>query len=275
MKAKNKVKIIFIMLLALSVLSYAQETKSKFSWSVKLGYFIPRSATFNNQYVPAVNDNLNALNTYLKDFGLTGQVANMSKMSGAVDFGSELELQVSDQLSLVLGAEYSKRTLSAILISSGTVNLISYNVNQTGKMSFSVVPLLVTFRLNLPITLIRTYIGGGVGYYLAQVTEKEDWTWTETEETIDTGSRKTVATGSAVIPHANLGAEYKISERVSLSADIKYPFGSIGSFKIKKASDDPNSIGQTLTFFDSNGVQKNFKWELSGPILGFNLKIKF
>jgi len=28
-----------------------------------------------------------------------------------------------------------------------------------------------------------------------------------------------------------------------------------------------------LTFYDSDGIQRDFKWELSGPVLGVNLKI--
>ncbi|MGB9764989.1 MAG: hypothetical protein ACPLZD_06510 [Candidatus Saccharicenans sp.] len=270
-----KIKQVIIALLALSVLTYGQESKSKFSFSIKGGYFAPRSSTFNGQYITAVNTNLNDLNSYLTNFGLSGLVNKMGKMTGGADFGGELEVQASDQLSLALGAEYAFRTLTAALSSSGTVNLVSYSATEVGKTSLAVAPLTVTFRLNLPVTVARIYIGGGVGYYLGRVTEVENWTWTQGDDTVDTGTRKTVATGSAVIPHANLGAEYGLSDRVSVAADIKFPFGSISSFTIKKASDDPNSIGQKLTFVDSNGVQKNFRWELSGPIFGLNLKIKF
>jgi len=117
-------------------------------------------------------------------------------------------------------------------------------------------------------------MGGGLGYYFARYTEKESWTWVEGDETVDSGSRKTVATGDAVMPHAEVGAEYKLSSRVSLLAVIRYPFGTIGSFKIKKSADDPAAVGQKLTFYDSDGVQRDFKWELSGPVLGVNLKIK-
>jgi hypothetical protein len=88
-----KIKQLVIALLALSVLAYAQEDKRKFSFSIRGGYFIPHSKTFNNELRPVINNDLNALETYLKDFGLTNYLGEMSKMNGAVDFGGEIEVR--------------------------------------------------------------------------------------------------------------------------------------------------------------------------------------
>ncbi len=269
-----KIKKLMIALLAMSTLAYAQEDNRKFSFSLKGSYFIPYSKTFNKQLRPAINKDLNALESYLKELGLTSYLNEMSRMSGAFNFGGELEVRASEQVGLALGADYAFRTLTTSLDSSGTVSSVSYGVTETGKIGLSVIPITATVRINLPFSKIKAYMGGGLGYYFARYTEKESWTWVEGDETVDTGSRKTVATGDAVIPHAEVGAEYKLSSRVSLLAVIRYPFGTIGSFKIKKSADDPAAVGQKLTFYDSDGVQRDFKWELSGPSLGVNLKIK-
>ncbi|HRD01973.1 MAG TPA: hypothetical protein PLP57_04935 [Candidatus Saccharicenans sp.] len=269
-----KIKKLMIALLVMSTLAYAQEDRQKFSFSIRGSYFIPYSKTFNKQLRPAINSDLGALDSYLKDLGLTSYLGEMSKMGGAFNFGGEFEVRASEQVGLALGADYAFRTLIASLDSGGTVGLISYGITETGKIGLSVIPITATVRINLPFSKVRAYMGGGLGYYFARYTEKESWAWMEGDETVDTGSRKTVATGDAVLPHAEVGVEYKLSSRVSLIAMVRYPFGTISSFKIKKASDDPAAVGQKLTFFDSNGVQRDFKWELSGPVLGVNLKIK-
>ena len=270
-----KIKQLVIALLALSVLASAQEDNRKFSFSLRGGYFIPHSKTFNNELRPVINNDLKALEAYLKDFGLTNYLGEMSKMSGAVNVGGEVEIRASEQVGLALGVDYAFRTLTASLDSGGTVDSVTYGVTETGKIGLSVMPITATVRINLPFSVIKAYMGGGLGYYFARYTEKESWTWTQGEDTVDTGSRKTVATGDSVLPHAEVGAEYRLSSKVSLAAIIRCPFGSISSFKIKKAPDDPAAVGQKLTFTDSTGAQHDFKWELTGPVLGVNLKIKF
>ncbi|MDD8020046.1 MAG: outer membrane beta-barrel protein [Acidobacteriota bacterium] len=270
-----KIKPLIIALLTLSVMAYAQEEKQKFSFSIRGSYFIPLSSTFNNQLRPATNENLHALVTYLKDFGLTSFYNEMGKMNGAINIGGEFEVRATEQFSLAFGVDYAFKTLSTSVNSGGTVDSISYSVNETGEVGLSVLPITATFRINLPFSKIRAHIGGGLGYYLARYTEKESWQWIEDEESIDSGTRKTVATGNAFLPHAEAGAEYKLSRKISLAAIIRYPFGTIGSFKIKEASDDPAAVGQKLTFIDADGIQRDFKWELSGPLIGVNLKFRF
>lgn len=268
-----KIQGIVIGVLLLSVWVLAQQ--SPVSFSLRGGYYLPSSSTFNKDYVPVVNNNFNELNTYLTDIGLKGTVQEFKKMTGAAIFGGEFEFKASEQFSLVLGAEYSQKTFTGFLDSSGTIEEVSYEVTEESKFRMSVIPIYGTFRINLPVRVARVYIGGGAGYYLGRIKAEEQWSWVQGSETVDTGTRKTIASGQAVIPHANLGAELKLGGSVTLAMDLRFPFGAIKSFKIKSDTADSNLAGQNLTFVDDKGIEKEFKWEMTGPNLGVNLKIKF
>lgn len=266
-------KAILIMLLAVAVLASAEESRTVFSF--KIGYSVPYSSTFNKEYVPAVNDELINTAEYLQGLGLSSSYLKMHKLSGLLLLGGEFEVKASQQFWLAFGSEFWTRSLNSALDVSGKIADVSYTVQEEGKINFYVVPILATIRINLPFEIARIYIGGGAGYYFGHLVLKQHWLWQEGSDTIDTGSRDLTATGRALLPHANLGGEVKISEKISVNLDLKYPFGSIKSFKVKKDTLDSQNVGQNLIFTDLNGAEKQFKWELSGPVIAAQLKFKF
>lgn len=271
----RKLRLIFIVVGIFLISGWVLAQPSRFSFSLRAGYYLPASSTFNKDYVPVINNNFSELNTYLTSLGFKGTLQEFKKMTGGAIFGGEFEIQTSDQFSLVFGTEYFQKTFSGFLDSTGTVEEISYEVTEEGRFRLSVIPIYGTFRINLPVKVARVYIGGGAGYYLGRIKAEEQWSWVQGSENVEAGNRKTIASGHAVIPHANLGAEMKVGENVSLGVDLRVPLGTIKTFKIKSDSADSSLAGQNLTFVDTQGREREFKWEMTGPDLGFNLKIKF
>ncbi len=268
-----KLKGVLLGVLMLSTVVLAQD--SKVAFSLRGGYYIPSSSTFNNEYISVVNNNLLEFAQYLQDLGLSGGYRNMGKLNGAIIFGGEFEFKVGPQFYIVLGSEYLFKNFENNLEMIGSVEDLAVEVIHQGKVKMSSLPILATIRIDLPVTAVRVYFGGGAGYYLSRVSLEENWLWQENLVAVSSGERKIKATAQDVIPHGNLGAELKLSEKFYLAGDIRVPFGTVKSFKIKSDTLDESLVGQKLSFINSEGQETDFKWELTGPSLTVSLKYKF
>lgn len=273
--ADKKTKLILMLLLVLGLLGSGRAQNSRVTLSLKAGYGMPYSSTFNKEYVPAVNSELKDMAEFLKDFGLSSSYLQIHKLRGLILFGTELEIKATQQFWLVIGSEFWLKTMTTALDASGTVSDINYSIQDQGEIRLYVLPILATVRINLPFEVARIYIGGGGGYYFSWLRMEQQWSWMSGSDYIDFNSRKVLASGRALLPHANIGGEVKLSENISFNLDIRYIFGSIKSFKVKKDTLDANNVGQNLIFTDSQGVKKEFRWEMSGPVIGAQLKFKF
>ncbi|MGB9894231.1 MAG: hypothetical protein ACPLRA_07420, partial [Candidatus Saccharicenans sp.] len=80
-----KLKGILLSLLILSTVALGGENKVAFS--LRGGYYLPISTTFNDEYIPAVKANLNDLNSYFTEMGLTGSFTELPKFRGSFIFG--------------------------------------------------------------------------------------------------------------------------------------------------------------------------------------------
>ncbi|MDI6849473.1 MAG: hypothetical protein QME69_06740 [Candidatus Saccharicenans sp.] len=269
----KKIRALLVACLVLAVAAIGAEPR--LSFSLRGSYYVPSSTTFNKEYVPAVNASLKQLSDFLADLGLSGTSRKLSEISGTFSFGGELEFKAGPQFFIALGAEYIFKNLQTDLAVSGNVEQVAIDVNQQGKVGLSSLPLLLTIRINLPITTVRVYLGGGVGYYFNRAVITERWLWQENLIKVSEGSRKIVASAQNIFPHANLGADLAVSSRFYLSGDIRVPFGTVKAFKIKSDSLDSSAIGQNLTFTNSDGLETDFKWELIGPVISVSLKYKF
>lgn len=247
----------------------------RLAFSLRGSYYVPSSTTFNKEYVPAVNASLKQLSDFLAEVGLAGTSRNLAEISGTFSFGGELEFKAGPQFFVALGAEYIFKNVQSELNVSGTVDQVAIEVAQQGKVGLSSLPLLLTIRINLPITTLRVYLGGGAGYYFNRAVITERWRWLENLMKISESDRKIVATSQNIFPHANLGADLAISSRFYLSGDIRVPFGTVKAFKIKSDSLDSTTVGQNLTFINNEGQETDFKWELIGPVISVSLKYKF
>jgi len=187
----------------------------------------------------------------------------------------ELESRPDRSFFVALGAEYIFKNVQSELNLSGSIEEVAVEVSQQGKVGLSSLPLLLTIRINLPITTVRVYLGGGVGYYFNRAVITERWLWQENLTTVEEGSRKIVATAQNIFPHANAGVDLAVSSRFYLSGDIRVPFGTVKAFKIKSDSLDSSTVGQNLTFINAEGLETDFKWELIGPVISVSLKYKF
>ncbi len=273
--AGKKTKFILVLLLFFGLLGSGRAQNSRVSLSLKAGYGMPYSSTFNKEYVPAVNTELKDMAEFLKDFGLNSSYLKIHKLRGLILFGTELEIKATQQFWLVIGSEFWLKTLNTALDASGTVDNVNYNIQDQGEIKFYVLPVLATVRINLPFEMARIYIGGGGGYYFSWLRMEHQWNWMSGSDYIDFNSRKVIATGRALLPHANIGGEVKLTENISFNLDIRYVFGNIKTFKVKKDTLDANNVGQNLIFTDSQGGTKEFRWEMSGPVIGAQLKFKF
>ncbi|MBC7363482.1 MAG: hypothetical protein H5U07_02920, partial [Candidatus Aminicenantes bacterium] len=184
-----RVYLIWMMLLFLGLMGWAQEQQAKNSLSLRLGYGIPYSSTFNKEYVPAVNAQVKETAEYLQNLGFSSSYLPMHKLSGLILMGVELEVKATQQFWLVLGSEFWSKGLNTALDVAGNIDEVSYTIQDVGKMNFYVIPILATVRINLPFEMARIYLGGGLGYYLSYLTIKQQWNWLENSEAIDTGSR--------------------------------------------------------------------------------------
>ncbi|MBC7350003.1 MAG: hypothetical protein H5U05_08535 [Candidatus Aminicenantes bacterium] len=268
-----KLRALLLSLMILLTASLGAEPRVTFS--LRGGYYVPSSSTFNKQYVPAVNASLKQLSDFLADLGLSGASRNLSEITGIISFGGELEIKTGPQFYVALGSEYLFKNVTNELKLAGTIEGVAVDVSQEGKIGLSSLPVLLTIRINLPITTVRVYLGGGIGYYFNRAVINEKWLWQENLIKVSEGSRKIVATSQNIFPHANLGADLAVSSRFFLSADIRVPFGTVKNFKIKSDSLDASTVGQPLTFINSEGLETNFQWELVGPNISVNLKYRF
>ncbi|MCX8159420.1 MAG: hypothetical protein N3G18_00625 [Candidatus Saccharicenans sp.] len=269
----KKIRLLLVALVILATAAIGAEPRLAFS--LRGSYYVPSSTTFNKEYVPAVNASLKQLSDFLADMGLAGTSQNLAEITGTFSFGGELEFKAGPQFFVALGAEYIFKNVKSELNVSGTVEEVAVDVAQQGKVGLSSLPLLLTIRINLPITTVRVYLGGGVGYYFNRAVITEKWRWQENLINISEGSRKVVATSQNIFPHANVGADLAVSTRLYLSGDIRVPFGTVKAFKIKSDSLDSSLVGQNLTFINADGLEKDFKWELVGPVISVSLKYKF
>jgi len=270
MKLKN---VIISILLLSSVLFGADK---KFSLSFRCGYYLPSSSTYNDEMRPALNANLNNLNTWLIEEGFTNNLTELGKINGKMLFGGELEFFPVSIFSVAVGAQIWQNSLpQGSLQGSGTIDNIPYDISEKISVKASVVPITVSLRAHLLTGKIDGYIGAGAGYYMGKVVMKEEWNYQMNGESYDSGSQEIESKGNSILPHINAGFIINLMRNVALSLDARYPLGAIKSFTIKRDTVDPTNVGNKLRFEDSNGVEKQFKWELSGIDTGLNLLIRF
>lgn len=272
-EAWMKLKALIIGLLTLTIGAFGAD--SRLAFSLRGLYYVPASTTFNKEYVPAVNDNLRQLSNFLSNLGLSGTSWNMAEITGIISLGGELEIRTGSQFYIALGGEYIFKKVRSDLRVEGNVQGISVDVSQEGEVSLSSIPVLLTIRIDIPVTAVRVYLGGGAGYYFNRAVINEKWLWQESLVSVSEGSRKVVATSQNIFAHANVGADLAISPRFALNADIRVPFGTVRNFKIKSDSLDSSTIGQNLTFINNEGQETDFRWELTGPSISVNLKYRF
>ncbi|MBC7350172.1 MAG: hypothetical protein H5U05_09390 [Candidatus Aminicenantes bacterium] len=270
MKLRNV--IVGIVLLS-SILTAADK---KFSLSFRCGYYQPSSSTYNNGVNPAINANLNILNAWLIEEGLTTELTELGKMSGKILFGGELEFFAVNKLSVAVGAQVWQNSLpQGSLHGTGTIDDIPVDVSEKMSVKASLIPITVSLRAHYLAGKIGGYIGGGAGWYMGKVIMKEEWNFQSNGETYDSGTREIESKGSSILPHINAGFKVNLMDNIALSLDARYPLGKIKSFTIKRDTGDPAQVGQKLTFIDIYGEEKQFKWELSGVDVGLNLLIRF
>ncbi len=268
-------KRVFVILgiLFISLSSFGAEKRVAISF--RAGLYSPSSQTYNDDVIPPINNMLTEFTAWLSSAGLNAKLDELDEIKGGMTYGGEIEFFVVPQFSLAFGAELWKKKPSASVKANGVVGGDSYDISEDYQIEASLTPLLLTLRVNLSSERFRAYLGGGAGYYMGKILVKDEWDWKENGVSFEKGSHQIESTGESIIPHVNGGFDFDLSENLSISADLRYSFGTIKSFEIKKDTTDPTSIGKNLTYEDVNGVEKDFKWELSGFNFGVNLKIKF
>jgi len=225
---------------------------------------------------PALNANLKNLDTWLIEEGFTTNLTELRKINGKILFGGELQFSPVPIFSVAVGAQMWQNSLpQGSLQGRGTIDDIPYDILEKMSIKASLVPITVSLRAHPLTGKIDGYIGGGAGYYMGKIIMKEEWNYQMNGESYDSGSREIESKGNALLPHINAGITINLMRNVGLSLDAKYPLGKIKSFTIKRDTEDPTNVGNKLIFEDSNGVEKQLKWELSGIDVGLNLLIRF
>lgn len=273
MNSIRQLKTFFVLLLFLSVFLTGQDRKIAFS--LKGGFYTPSSSTFNNDVVPSVNNALTDFNAWLSSAGLKSSMDELDEIKGGITLGGEVEFFVSSRFSFAIGVEYWRQKPKASVEASGKIGGDSYDISSKYDIETSLIPVIATLRASLPSDNFRAYMGAGIGYYMGKVVLKESWDWKENGISFEKGEHELESSGKAIIPHLNGGFDFDLTKNISICADLRYPFGTIKSFKIEKDTSDPASVGESLKYEDANGEEKEYKWELSGFNFGISIKFKF
>jgi opacity protein-like surface antigen len=151
-----------------------------------------------------------------------------------MDFGGELLLQFNPRIALGLGVGYLQASKSSSLgISGGGVDIA-----ETWAPKISAIPITATFYYFLPSSsAMKIYLDAGVGYYLGKYTDAWHVVFLGTvDETLDT-------TANGIGFHGGLGLEYAFSPAVSLVAEMRGRYASLGNFKGTISSGTTSTTG--------------------------------
>jgi hypothetical protein len=139
-----------------------------------------------------------------------------------MDFGGEFMIHFSPAFAVALGTGYIQATKSSTLTitSSGT------DYFDTWAPKVSAIPITATFYFFLPSSgSVKIYLNAGVGYYLGKYTDSWHIVFLgEADETLDT-----TANGFGV--HGGIGIEFPLSPSISIVAEARGRYASLGNFK--------------------------------------------
>jgi len=252
----------------------AFEVGGRLTFALKSGMFSPSSKNINNEIISPINQSIQDFVTQAAAFGFTAESDEFNKIGQGLILGGEVEWFFRPRISVAAGAEYFQNARSAFNEASGTEGAITYELSQKYDVKASVIPLLATVRYHFPLGKYRLYAGAGVGYYMGKLNFKMNYNLKVDSVAAESDTTENEGTGQAVIPHVNAGLDLELLKHVSLTADLRYSFGTIKSFKIKKHTES-EMIGKKITYTNAQGDEKPVMWELDGFTLGLMVKIKF
>lgn len=262
--------VLFVLLYSI-LLTSAFSFDKKFYISFRGGYYSPSSSTFNNEALPPTNRELNETAAMIYSLGVNPEYEELNTIKGAFSFGGELEAIFWKGFSFSIGIESWKDSSSGKTKFTGNIGDSFYNIAREADIVMSVSPIYLTLKYSILLQRFRFYGGTGAGYYKSKIKLSSfSKLWSNYAAT----TQEIEAQENVFIPHINLGVDFNIVKFLLISIDIKYVFGSIDRFEIKKST-NAELILRELTFVDNNGIQLPFKWELTGPNIGIVLRFLF
>ena len=273
-----KTKIAAALLLTTLILAPAvhADNRTPYSLGIRLGFFGPISTTLNQEWMKARNADITILGRTFSALNYAVSQDNLLPITDNTSFGGEFEYRFGNRMSLVLGAEYVrfKRTgsVKAYSIVDGTPISADFLISSR----VSALPLTAGVKRTFTVIGVDAYIGAGAGYYLSRLSVETDLKFEGS--IIGIPYREVVkGTGGAFVPHVTLGIDFPVADTAILSAEVRIPFGTVNSYKIKKreAVTFAEGTGDTMTFIDRQGQFRPFKWELTGIHAGLILKWMF
>lgn len=252
------------------------DDRGPYSLGIRLGFFGPSSTTLNQEWMKARNADMTILKRTLSALNYAVSQDNLLPITDNTAFGGEFEYRFGNRMSLVIGAEYVrfKRTgsVKAYSIVDGTPVSADFLISS----HVSALPLMAGVKRTFTVIGVDAYIGAGAGYYLSRLSVETDLKFEG--PIIGIPYRELVkGSGGTFVPHVNLGIDFPVAETAILSAEVRIPFGTVNSYKIKKreAVTFAEGTGDTMTFIDNQGLTRPFKWELTGINAGLVLKWMF
>ena len=250
--------------------------ESIFSFALKGGYALPSSKTLNEGIIAPANALLQDFRSFLTPLGFEGSLKEGPKISGGFNFGGEIQIRVLKSCHLALGIESFQGKSKGWLEGTcgGMYDGTASDLRFDSEYRASFIKIYGTVRFYFPLGKWRGYAGGGAGFTRAKISLDESYA--QTVNGIDFSSGVTTdGQSTKILPHINGGVEMPLFGWLKLCADFQYVIGTIKNFELTDDSERHPHVGKTLTYWDAQGIEKEFVWELSGFQAGLFLRISF
>jgi hypothetical protein len=126
-------------------------------------------------------------------------------------------------------------------------------------------PIRLSAYYSVPLkSNLSLIIGAGVGTYSGRMSESIDYELADSSGTVWYRSNWSAARKSTIGIHGTLGAEYGISSRVALIANLSYRHAKIAGFSAEMSAE--SNLWTWDRNYDPQGVLWAWSWGEDGPM---------
>lgn len=252
------------------------DDRSPYALGVRLGFFGPSTTTLNQEWMKARNTDMTILARTFSALNYAVSQDNLMPITDNTSFGAEFEYRFGNRMALVIGAEYVQFKRKGLVQAFSIVDGNPVSAEFLIASRISALPLTAGVKRTFTVFGIDAYVGAGAGYYISRLSVETDLKFEGA--IIGIPYREVVkGAGAAFVPHVTLGIDFPVAPTAVLSAEVRIPFGTIKSYKVKEreAVTFAEELGDTMTFVDRQGLARPFQWELTGIHAGLVLKWSF
>jgi len=248
--------------------------RPKLWFGLETGFFRPSSATLNNEFIPQINQVLEELQLETEELGFKSQFKPLGSVPRGFSLGFEAETSLAPYLSLSLGIGYWKKTLSGSVEASGKLNSFAYGLSDFAHLTLRLLPLRLSVRAESRRPAWRYFGGVGFALMLSLIEYRSQFQFLDLFNQLVEDNFQEKATGKALLPQLEAGADYDWKDRFRVGIIIRIPIGKIESLKITEST-ETQAIGERAKYLDSQGEERLLDWGISGWQLSLTLRYLF